>query len=330
MTTERTLIITNGDSAAELLIEAGFGDNVLPWRDVLHDGPVPASLNIDELSEARARFIASRNWGNYEETINQFYDRNQRIQNAEAYEKISLWFEHDLYDQLQLLQILDHFSGSSALDNIWLIQADDYLGMQTPQSIKRFSKFETLITDVQFDLAKRAWAAFRESSPQASACLLDEDTSALPYLEPIIRRLLQELPDNITGLSRTEKQILDILKKEGPMQVGRLFKKVSDCEEALFMGDWSFWIWLDGLSKATRPAVTGTYTQSFPFDADIEMQKAYISQEATITEFGRRVLNGDSDLIVENGVDRWLGGTHLLPESCWRWDSQLNKLNLTG
>jgi hypothetical protein len=34
------LIITNGDAAGELLRRATPGTEVLPWRDVLHEGPV--------------------------------------------------------------------------------------------------------------------------------------------------------------------------------------------------------------------------------------------------------------------------------------------------
>ncbi|MGI9511113.1 MAG: hypothetical protein ACR2QJ_17380 [Geminicoccaceae bacterium] len=34
------LVITNGDSAADRLRAAGCKAGILPWRDVLHDGPV--------------------------------------------------------------------------------------------------------------------------------------------------------------------------------------------------------------------------------------------------------------------------------------------------
>src|SRR5438105_2199287 len=50
--------LTNGDSAAISLREA-LGTDVLPWRDVLHAGPVP-SLPPAQLRVARARFLAQR------------------------------------------------------------------------------------------------------------------------------------------------------------------------------------------------------------------------------------------------------------------------------
>jgi hypothetical protein len=38
-----------------VIAASGIEGQILPWRDVLHEGPVPASLSADELGEARAR-----------------------------------------------------------------------------------------------------------------------------------------------------------------------------------------------------------------------------------------------------------------------------------
>ena len=55
MTSE--LIITNGDGAAGTIKAAGLGDEILPWRDVLHMGPVPNVGGLNALSELRAHYL---------------------------------------------------------------------------------------------------------------------------------------------------------------------------------------------------------------------------------------------------------------------------------
>src|SRR5205085_621946 len=50
------LHVTNGDSAAGTLLETSLVERVLPWLDVLPDGPVPA-VGDDELRRIRARFL---------------------------------------------------------------------------------------------------------------------------------------------------------------------------------------------------------------------------------------------------------------------------------
>ena len=51
------LHVTNGDSAAGTLRETTLARRVLPRRDALHEGPVPAVAD-DALRRIRARFLA--------------------------------------------------------------------------------------------------------------------------------------------------------------------------------------------------------------------------------------------------------------------------------
>jgi hypothetical protein len=63
------LHITNGDSAAEVIRRAGVQGDVLPWRDVLHEGPVPQGLSLEELLGVRARFIAAAGWASFDDAL---------------------------------------------------------------------------------------------------------------------------------------------------------------------------------------------------------------------------------------------------------------------
>jgi len=66
------LIITNGDSTVATLRAADISEPVLPWRDILHDGPVPGGLSPDELAAVRARFLAQPPVGSYEAILQGF------------------------------------------------------------------------------------------------------------------------------------------------------------------------------------------------------------------------------------------------------------------
>jgi hypothetical protein len=99
----KILNITNGDTAVEIMKQAGITGGFLPWRDVLHEGPVPAGLSLEELSKVRAEFISGRGWGDAETIKQSFIDRDNQLKSYQDYEKVILWFEHDLYDQLQII-----------------------------------------------------------------------------------------------------------------------------------------------------------------------------------------------------------------------------------
>ena len=46
------LNITNGDCAVETMKKANIAGLFLPWRDVLHEGPVPDDLSLEEFIES--------------------------------------------------------------------------------------------------------------------------------------------------------------------------------------------------------------------------------------------------------------------------------------
>ena len=311
------LIITNGDSAGNCLKEAYPDAEILPWRDLLHEGPVPLG---EDLSKVRADYIG-RTWD--VDAHPDFAARDQVMNSLSDYAAIQLWFEHDLYDQLQLLQVLDALNGQGR--DVHLVQADDYLGHDNPDIIKRWFDLAAPVTDAQYALAQKSWLAFRQETPSDWAKLLDEDTSALPHLHAAILRMLEELPSARAGLSRTERQILEVID-EGIHNPGPIFRASQDGEEAQFMGDWSFFDRLDRLAHAEHPAVTADTGARFEPKQGQEAVEAYLNTTFELTEFGRDVLAEDADFAEDNPTDFWWGGTHITPTNLWRWDAGLQEL----
>src|SRR4051812_6652016 len=99
------LHVTNGDSAVGAIRASGARGEILPWRDILHEGPVPARLDDAELRDVRARFLAGAGSTDAAAAEADMARRDEAIATASG--EIVLWFESDLYDQLQLLQVLD-------------------------------------------------------------------------------------------------------------------------------------------------------------------------------------------------------------------------------
>ena len=204
------LIITNGDDAVARMREAGIRGEILPWRDILHEGPVPPSLSLEELSAVRAQFLAQRGWLPQEELRAAFRSRDAMIRRHREFGSVLLWFEHDLYDQLQLIQLLDFFANERC-DGVSLIQAGNYLGREKPRALKAHLHLMEPVTDAQLQLARHAWSGFRSETPEPWVGLLRVSTHDLPFLRLAILRLLEELPHPVSGLSRTDWAILSLI-----------------------------------------------------------------------------------------------------------------------
>ncbi|MDX6749372.1 hypothetical protein SH611_06100 [Geminicoccaceae bacterium 1502E] len=324
------LHVTNGDEAA-LAIEAATGAaTVLPWRDVLHDGPVPAGLDLERLSAVRAAFLAGELGLDEAQVRADFCRRDTALTAALAGGgPIVLWFEHDLYDQLQLLQVLDLVAGAggTVAARVRLAQAGDHLAMQPAQTLVGLLAGAVPLAAGQLALARRAWAAFREPGLQACAGLLEHprELARLPFLGAALRRLMEELPAPGTGLGRTERQILELLAAE-PRPPGPLFGAVAALEEARFMGDWSFFQRLRALAAGPVPLIAGIDPAApLPHQGEAA-RRLWSACRLTLTRAGREVLAGGCDRLAVQAPRRWQGGTLLEPGAVWRWDPVAGRL----
>jgi hypothetical protein len=328
------LHITNGDSAAQSLRSSGLTGAVLAWRDVLHDGPVPTGPTLEELRPIRARFIVDRGWGAYDATLTEFQQRDATLTKACGEDEIVLWFEHDLYDQLQLLQLLDWFAAHPLQGRLSLLcigahpeAANFYgLGQLAPAQLAALLPQRRTVTEAELTLGRAAWAAFRSPDPTAIERLLDGDTSALPFLRAALTRHLEEFPDSHSGLGRSEQSILRAVAggAESPRDI---FRAAQQSEEAPYLGDWSFWGQLTALAGEPTPLVAPADGASFTAPTAYPLGDTFLAQRLALTDAGQAALAGQLDWIATHGIDAWRGGAQLRsPDEVWRWDATTRRL----
>ena len=310
------LHVTNGDAAAETIRRTGISGSVLPWRDVLHEGPVPTSVALESLSEIRARFLAGYGEGHsFEAMLREFKQRDAALQGGLLEDEVVLWFEADLYDQLQLIQILD-WMGRQERPRLSLICIGDFpgidrfvgLGQLTSSQMAGLFPARRAVLPEQMALAADAWQAFTAADPGLlNGMVLAPGTSPLRFLGEALRRLLAAYPLWTTGLGETERGVLRALQS-GPMSFDQLFPAVQEMEGRPFMGDTTLQDRIRVLQGGPGPAVV------------------HHPPLLHLTPFGLACLRGDADFIAHNGIDRWIGGVHLTGDSQWRWDPRARQV----
>ena len=157
------------------------------------------------------------------------------------------------------------------------------------------------------------------------------DLSALPFLERPLRRHLQEFPWQQDGLSRTERQILQLVAR-GISSPGPIFVENMNQEDALFMGDWSTFRLVEDLCRADVPLLRCTPGPMFQYPPDMTIKRdAFLAQELALTDDGHRVLAGKTSAIDKIQRDVWLGGVALKSGSpMWMWDDDNSRLELVS
>ena len=304
-----TLQMTNGDAALSLLKKAGVLGTHLAWRDVLHEGPVPAGLALEAQSAVRADYLASRGFGNAIKLRHDLAKRDAVVRRARDFEEIVLWFEHDLYDQLQILQILTQLRADGIeAGRVSLVQTDVYLTALTIAELDALYPKRRTVTESSFAYARRAWDAFVSDDPMALLPFAREDAPQLPHLRAGFARLCEEYPWMHDGLSRSQRAALAAVST-GPARSDELFRRAQAREEAPFLGDASFAAIVRDLASGPAPLLEGEEDALVP------------------SVLGRRVLAGDADWLAFAPCDRWIGGVHLTGSAPVRWDELLRTFN---
>lgn len=320
------LTITNNDASVGRLRVAGVEGELLPWWDVLCMGPLPLTSSLEAFSKARSDYIATQTWAFPRLSAEQFRARDALLSRNRDFDVVLLWFEHDLNDQLQLIQILDWFAANPRPpDTLYLMQGTTYLDELDPEEVQELLKAVTPVSDAQLMVAQQAWNAIRQTNPEFWAYLVNMDLGALPYLPAAVLRMLEELPDMTTGLGRTDRQILQILRKR-PHEPRQLYKVHWDMEEAGILEDWALYATIDRLAGAVEPLFSGKSDVPFnPYMGSTNWRR-YVNKKLELTKYGFMVIEGHEDFTVKNPVDHFWGGTHILNKNLWRWDLENRRL----
>jgi hypothetical protein len=294
---DSTLHVTNGDSTVDGIAATGLPGRIIAWRDVLHEGPVP-DVGDEERRRVRAAFLGVPPEG--------FAERD-RILDTHGGDFV-LWFEADLYDQLQLAEIIARLAARGvAPGRITLVSVGEHAGiahfgglgeLDGPQLLRLHETAATPLTAAALELGTRAWAALTAPDPRGVAEMARVQSGELRFMGEAFDRLAREYPSNRDGLSLTERRLL----AGAPGTRAELFLRAARKEPRPFLGDtWAFAI-LDRLA----PLITA---------------------DGILTADGKRVLAGDADFVALHGIDRWVGGVHLRGrEVPWRFGEAIEAL----
>ena len=325
------LHIHNGDSTAGTAKKSAIPGEHLAWREVLVCGPAPGGLSADEFRGVRAKHLAGAYGVNIEKCELELRAQEEALSAFADHEEVVLWFEHDLFCQVQLLYLLDWFArrelGQTKLS---LISVGEFPGIEGFRGLGQLNEDQLAslfpqrqeVTQTQLQLGSRTWQAYSSPDPAELRSLLDSDLSAIPFLKRALLKHLQRFPSTRNGLGRIENVGLELIAR-GYRNFKSLFPAFARRESEYGFGDAQFHLELKQLAEASTPLLT--LSNSVNGASTVAAQILLSSFE--ITDFGKAVLDGNQDFVIRNGIDYWLGGVHLEgDEAGWRWEEDAEEL----
>src|SRR5260221_13752680 len=104
------LNIHNGASDGGTARKSDIPGEHFAWREAMVCGPVPGGLPAEEFRRVRANHLVEAYGANLEKTEQELRGQEEVLARFNDHEEVVLWFEHDLFCQVQLIYLLDWFS----------------------------------------------------------------------------------------------------------------------------------------------------------------------------------------------------------------------------
>lgn len=316
------LHLLNGDTIREQVDAVRQGGEALVWREMLTEGPVPGGLSGSDAWARRGAWLEAHRGIPRHGHLEEVASATKRVRDAGPEDEVVLWFEEDLFCQVNLLYLLTLHPGG---DPPWsLVCPERALGEHAPTAFRGLLDGRAPVTPERLDLARRAWEAYASPDPRAVEALAKAGTPEWPALQRGLRLHLSRFPAPGTGLGAPEAALLGALK-DGPLRFDALyaaFQRAPDLR-ALGFGDSQVATLLWDLARGGAPLVR---LAGAPADMPRPWGRPPM-WEVHLTEDGRRVLAGRADRADLAPPDRWLGGVHLHAAGpLWRWDARDTRL----
>jgi hypothetical protein len=320
------LHICNGTSTESTLRQTSIPGEFFSVRDALISGPAPYGLDDNAWLRTRATYL-SRSYGvEYAECERDLLRQSEMLSSFADHDEVVLWFEHDLFCQLNLLYLLNWFSnvelGNTKLTAVNIGAFPDRenfrgLGELTADELASLFPQRRLVSNAELQLASIAWQAFGSIDPTAIESLLQRDTSALPFLAKAFQAHVRRFPAIRNGLGQIEKTTLELIDR-GFEKFEDFFPKFIKAESVYGLGDAQLWLTLTRMTNAKNPLLIKRNGNG--------AQSPTTNIAFSLTAIGKAVQHGNADFIELNEIDEWIGGVHLQGPEVWRWDEQAARL----
>jgi hypothetical protein len=257
MSTERAdlrrIALLNGDCLAEQLKGAELPLERIVFREALVSGPL-LGATWEEFWETRIGFLTQ----NYGATIQEVQEKTvadlEKIRSLADGTELSLWFEDDLFCQVNLWFVLNLLSESHNIKVYRVFppessQANKWRGFGDACAAALAQAYESKVPFNSSDLAlgKNLWEAYCLGDGDQLAALSKSVSPCFRHLEEVCQAQLDRISED-PNERRPEKVILELLAK-GITDFETLFSQFSEREGVYGFGDLQVRELLDSIKK---------------------------------------------------------------------------------
>ncbi|WP_334058437.1 DUF1835 domain-containing protein [Polaribacter sp. P097] len=232
------LHITNGDSTTNYLKSLQFSGEFITWREMLCEGKTTTDVGSESFWKNRFQFLKSSYNVSKKKFIDYTLKEYRALCNKKDHTEIVLWFEYDLFCQINMIAVLSWLKRYRKGYHISLVCSGkvgkskkmfSLVDLNENQIQNHFTKRISL-TDDDIAYADYIWQLYCSDSPlRLETFYKIKSNSPFQYLASAIGMHLKRFPSVENGLNEVENRILNTAAKKLPKSkdklVGELLKQ---------------------------------------------------------------------------------------------------------
>lgn len=240
------LHITNGDSTTNYLKKLHFTGDFITWREMLCEGKTTTEVGSETFWKNRFTFFNS----SYKITKQKFIDLTvkeyRNLCNKKQSKEIVLWFEYDLFCQINMLALISWLKTNRKGYHISLVCSGKIegskklkgLGELTKNQIHQHYKNRVDLTQDDIEYADYIWQLYCADSPlRLETVYKFNPMSPFKYLANALEAHLKRFPSVNNGLNNIENTILSTASSNKLVSKKELIGQLLKDQETLGFGD---------------------------------------------------------------------------------------------
>ena len=239
------LHITNGDIFTSRLKTLDLKGDIITWREMLCEGKTLCNVGSESFWKTRFEFLnrnykVSKSWF-VEKTLKEY----RSLCNHKQQDQIVLWFEYDLFCQINMLAVISWLKTHRRHTEISLVcsgkedESDKLYSLNELSDEKLLSLYQKRINLTQDDIefADYVWQLYCSDNPMRLENVITHNSFQFKYLSDALKAHLKRYPTIKNGLNVLENKVLQTVEEEKPESKEKLLSSLLSNQGFYGFGD---------------------------------------------------------------------------------------------
>ncbi len=232
--------ILNGGSLAESFPSANLDGEIIVDREALIDGDLQGN-DLAEFWKTRATYVGVPTTEYYDQVVAEF----DKILNAPDDSVFNLWFEYDLFCQVNMWFVLSLIAGLSIKKNVHAVYSSflprndrnfwNAFGPATPDQLIQAFNDRILLTEIDIQLGSQLWIAYKNANFTELKSLSRKQSPGFPYLREVVEAHIDRFPNK--GEKGRPEKVLEEIMHTHPADFQIVFREFWKRESIYGFGD---------------------------------------------------------------------------------------------